>query len=105
MTWRRALEASDVPPGHTRSVDIEDEGVLICRTPEGALFALEDRCSHDGSSFENGALDGTVLTCPRHGARFDVINGAALSMPAVAPVETYPVRESGDGWIEVDVDS
>jgi len=51
MTWRRALEASDLPPGHTRSVNIEDEEILICRTPEGALFAVEDRCSHDGSSF------------------------------------------------------
>lgn len=104
MTWTRTVKLSEVPAGHTRPVTLEDDDILVCHTAEGHLFAVEDRCSHDGASFEDGKLDGCELTCPRHGARFDVTSGAALSMPAVAPVESYPVRRGEDDWIEVDIE-
>ena len=39
--------------------------------------------------------------CPRHGAYFDVTTGAALTLPAILPVETFPVRVEGDDvWVE-----
>ncbi len=104
MTWRRAIRAADLPVGGTVSVPLEDEDILICRTEGRRLFALEDRCSHDGASFEDGPLHGETLTCPRHGARFNVADGRALSMPAVAPLEVFPIRVTEDGWVEVEVE-
>lgn len=64
----------------------------------GELYALEDRCSHDDGPLCEGDFEpGTgVVTCPRHGARFDIRTGRPLSLPAVLPVDTFPVRIEGD---------
>jgi 3-phenylpropionate/trans-cinnamate dioxygenase ferredoxin subunit len=63
---------------------------------------MEDLCTHDGGPLAEGVLEGEVIECPRHGARFNVKTGAALCLPAVAPVATYAVRVQGDeiqvGW-------
>jgi nitrite reductase/ring-hydroxylating ferredoxin subunit len=41
-------------------------------------------------------LEGKVIECPRHGARFDVCTGAVLRMPAAAPLRTFPTRVEGN---------
>ena len=104
MSWYRVAENGEIAPGSAVSVSVDDEAVLLCRTADGELFAVEDRCSHDGSRFGSCAIDGKVLECPRHGAHFDVTTGEALKMPAVTPLETRRVRVSDDGEIEVDGD-
>ena len=43
-----------------------------------------------------GELDGARIMCPRHGATFDVRSGEALTLPAIMPLPTYPVRIDGD---------
>lgn len=70
----------------------------------GELYALEDRCSHDNGPLCEGDFDAEtgVVVCPRHGARFDIRTGRALSLPAYLPVETYPVRiEQGCVLVEL----
>jgi 3-phenylpropionate/trans-cinnamate dioxygenase ferredoxin subunit len=71
----------------------------------GELYAVEDRCSHDDGPLAEGELDAGagVAVCPRHGARIDIRSGRPLSLPAVLPVATYPVRVE-DGRIVVEVD-
>ena len=98
-----ACEREVVPLRGKKSVPIGDVTVLIVACDEH-LYAVEDRCSHDGGSFAHGALSGKVLTCPRHGATFDIATGRALTMPAVAPIETYELRITDDGWIELDME-
>jgi 3-phenylpropionate/trans-cinnamate dioxygenase ferredoxin subunit len=69
----------------------------------GELFALEDRCSHDDGPLCEGEFDVEegVAICPRHGARFDIRTGRPLTLPAVLPVETFPVRvEDGSVLVE-----
>ena len=70
----------------------------------GELYALEDRCSHDDGPLVEGDWDpdDRVVVCPRHGARFDLVTGRPLSLPATEPVETYPVRVE-DGVVKVSV--
>lgn len=104
MNRIRLLKVDDLQKGQIRCVRVADEDVLLARNHEGKVFAVEDRCSHDGGSFEDGALNGNVLTCPRHGAAFDIADGRALRMPAVAPIETFPARVTEDGWVEVEVE-
>lgn len=72
---------------------------------DGELCALEDRCSHDDGPLVEGDWepDEAVAICPRHGSRFDIRTGRPLSLPAVFPVETYPVRVE-DGIVKVTVD-
>jgi len=91
----------DVPDGGVRVVRIDDLPIAIFRLGD-QHFALEDVCTHDGGPLAEGFVEGDVIECPRHGARFDIRTGAVLAMPAIAPVPTYPVRVVGDaiqvGW-------
>jgi 3-phenylpropionate/trans-cinnamate dioxygenase ferredoxin component len=76
-------------------------GVYNCG---GSLYAIEDRCSHDDGPLCEGDWepDDCVVTCPRHGARFDLGTGRPLSLPAFQPVAVYPV-EVQDGIVRVDL--
>jgi 3-phenylpropionate/trans-cinnamate dioxygenase ferredoxin subunit len=62
----------------------------------GEYFAIADVCSHDDGPVAEGDLSGHEIECPRHGARFDLRTGEALSLPAVIDIPAYPVRIEGD---------
>ena len=70
----------------------------------GELYAIEDRCSHDDGPLAEGDWDPEerVVVCPRHGSRFDLTTGRALTLPAYLPVETFPVRVE-DGIVKVEL--
>jgi nitrite reductase/ring-hydroxylating ferredoxin subunit len=89
---------SDVPAaGALRVAD----AIAVFRVGD-RLCATQARCPHRGGPLDEGEVDGTVLTCPWHGARFDVCTGALLAGPATAPLETYQVTVEGAvGRIEV----
>jgi 3-phenylpropionate/trans-cinnamate dioxygenase ferredoxin subunit len=63
-----------------------------------ALYAVEDRCTHDGESLTGAQVEDCEIICPRHGARFCLRTGEALTPPAYEPVRTYAVREA-DGRV------
>ena len=86
---------NEVAPGTARRVVVDGIEVLLCNV-EGRIYAVEDVCTHDGAPLDQGELDEKCIVCPRHGATFDVTTGAALTLPAVLPVATYPVRLEGD---------
>ncbi|MCS7007673.1 MAG: Rieske 2Fe-2S domain-containing protein [Thermoleophilia bacterium] len=69
------------------------------------LLAIEDRCSHDDGPLCEGDWEpeACVVTCPRHGARFDLRTGVPLTLPAYRPVRTFPVSVV-DGMVVVDVE-
>lgn len=62
----------------------------------GEYFAIADICSHDDGPVAEGEVDGFEVECPRHGARFDIKSGRALTLPAVVDIPAYPVRVEGD---------
>jgi 3-phenylpropionate/trans-cinnamate dioxygenase ferredoxin subunit len=86
---------SAIAPGTTQRVEVDGVGVLLCNVA-GELYAVEDVCTHDGGELDASELDGCRIMCPRHGALFDVTTGKALTLPAVSPLPTYPVRIAGD---------
>jgi 3-phenylpropionate/trans-cinnamate dioxygenase ferredoxin subunit len=61
---------------------------------DGELYAIEDRCSHDDGPLCEGDFEPgeAVVICPRHGSRFDIRTGQALTLPAYLPVDTFPVK-------------
>ena len=83
---------SELQPGQVRLVEWEDLeiGVFNCA---GAVYAIEDRCSHDDGPLVEGELDQEECTieCPRHGSRFDLKTGNPLTLPAYVPVDTFAV--------------
>ena len=86
----------ELPPGHVKIVWSGPIaiGVYNCG---GKLYALEDRCSHDDGPLCEGEWeeDECIAICPRHGARFDITTGAALTLPAYEPVASYPGPDRG----------
>ena len=101
MAWVQAGNEGDVGAGEAMVVEVGGKRLALCNTGEG-LYAIDDQCTHDGGPLDQGKLDGREIECPRHGARFDVTTGRALSLPAVRPVKTYPVRVHA-GVVEVEL--
>ena len=93
----------EFPPGTVKIVRSGSlfVGVYNCG---GSLYAIEDRCSHDDGPLAEGDFDVEegYAVCPRHGAHIDIRTGRPLTLPAVEPVETFPVRVD-DGIVKVEV--
>lgn len=85
----------EIPEGGVKVVYVDEIPVAVFCI-DGAYHAIEDLCTHDGGPLADGVLEGCVIECPRHGARFDVRTGAVLAMPATVPVPAYDVRVEGD---------
>jgi 3-phenylpropionate/trans-cinnamate dioxygenase ferredoxin component len=88
---------TEVPDPGTMLVEVSDRLVVLIHAA-GHWYALDDVCTHDGGPLSDGPLDpqeGTIA-CPRHGAKFDVRSGAALTMPATQPTVAHEVKVDGD---------
>ena len=101
MAFKRIGKVSEVPTGKAKVYEVGDRAIAICNV-EGEFFAVDDLCTHDEASLDQGELDGFEIECPRHGARFDVRSGEVKALPAILPVGTFAVRVAGDD-IEVEV--
>lgn len=93
-TFYAVADLSEMPEGERLFVSIGEENIVIFNIA-GQLYAIGDVCTHDGGPLGEGELEDHQVTCPRHGASFDVRNGRALSLPAVIDVPSYPVRING----------
>jgi 3-phenylpropionate/trans-cinnamate dioxygenase ferredoxin component len=82
---------ADLPNGERLFVEIDNRQIVIFNIA-GQYFAIEDVCSHDDGPVGEGDLEGYNITCPRHGAEFDIRNGKAMAMPAVVDIPAYPVK-------------
>ncbi len=100
MAQEKVAAAADVPAGKVVVVEVDGQAIALCNV-DGTIYAIDDVCTHDGGSLDQGELDGAQIECPRHGARFDVRTGKALTLPAVRAVHRYQT-EVRDGEIFLD---
>ncbi len=91
----RVGKVSEIEPGSAKTVNVEGIDILVCNV-HGTFYAIEDVCTHDGAPLDQGTLEDKCVTCPRHGAQFDVTTGEAITLPAVMPVMTFQVHSDGD---------
>ncbi len=95
--WVDIGAASDLAEGIPLSAEVDGVPVVVVRCGSD-LYAVEDRCTHDGESFTGAEVENCELICPRHGSHFSLRSGEALTPPAYEPLRTYAVREQ-DGRI------
>jgi len=97
----RVAEVSDCADPSSQLVEVDGEMVaLFC--VGGQFYALDDVCTHDGGPLAGGELTDHKIACPRHGAKFDIRTGAALSMPAVRGTQSHDVKvEDGGVWVRL----
>jgi 3-phenylpropionate/trans-cinnamate dioxygenase ferredoxin subunit len=103
MAWTRVLPEGELPVGSARAVRVGLDDLLVCRLATGEVHVLEDVCSHDDAPLGDQRLDDGCVTCPRHGARFDVTSGDVRRSPAPVGIATFAARIQ-DGWIEADLE-
>jgi 3-phenylpropionate/trans-cinnamate dioxygenase ferredoxin subunit len=96
-------DTTDIELGHSQSVNINDVDILICHTDKG-FFAVEDLCTHSMIPLCGGQIQGNYITCPLHGAVFDLTDGSVQSPPAFEDLKTFKLRVEGTS-IEVSNDS
>jgi 3-phenylpropionate/trans-cinnamate dioxygenase ferredoxin component len=100
----RVCSVDELPVGVARRFSVDGREVAIVNLGEDGVHALDAVCSHEHAWLDEGEVDtdeGTI-ECPKHGSTFDVATGKALTLPAIAPVASFPVSVDGDEiWIEV----
>ncbi|HYM14690.1 MAG TPA: non-heme iron oxygenase ferredoxin subunit [Dehalococcoidia bacterium] len=94
-------KVADTPPGTISVHEASGVRIALCNV-NGRFYAIDDVCTHDAGPLDQGELEGELVECPRHGAKFNVTDGRAVVLPAVRPVKTYPVQVDGDD-VKVDL--
>lgn len=103
--WFNVAPEEELTPGKAKLVDVDNVMVAVFNL-DGEYYAIEDVCTHDGAPMlgcgmeQEKVVDGAELICPRHGARFCVKTGEALTPPAYEPTTTFPVKVE-NGMVQV----
>jgi 3-phenylpropionate/trans-cinnamate dioxygenase ferredoxin subunit len=103
MRWITVAAAESILPGDYASTESPDGTFIAVFNVGGEFHAIEDVCTHDGGGLAGGTVEGDQVICPRHGARFCLRTGKALTPPAYEPVRHFPTRVV-DGQVEVEVE-
>ena len=95
----KVAHMDSIAPGELLRVEVA--GRLVClANVDGAIYAVDDDCTHISGPLDQGELEGCILTCPLHLARFDVCTGKVLRGPAREDLPTYAVHiEGGDIYV------
>jgi naphthalene 1,2-dioxygenase ferredoxin component len=93
--WVRAAARSDLAEGEVLGVEVEGHSIALYDI-DGSIFATDNICTHAYARLSDGWLDGELIECPLHAARFDVRTGKVLDPPATEDLKTYPVRVIDD---------
>lgn len=91
-----AGKVSDIPPGKMIKITVDGKDVMVANI-EGDFCAMEDTCTHQGSSLSEGTLEGCVVTCGWHKAEFDCKTGKLAKFPAkINDLASYNVTVESD---------
>ena len=98
----KIAEAKDLAPGTAKVVEVEGQSIALFNVA-GTFHAIDNTCTHVGGPLGEGELAGDVVTCPWHGAKFNVRTGEVLGPPARTGVRSFPVKVQGnDVLVELD---
>jgi 3-phenylpropionate/trans-cinnamate dioxygenase ferredoxin subunit len=97
----KVATTGEIAPGQGKIVEVQGKEIALFNVG-GEYFAIDNMCTHEEASLADGEISGFEVTCPLHGAKFDVRSGQVLGPPAYDDVTSYPVRVSGAD-VEIDV--
>ena len=97
----KVCEASDVPTGAMCPVEVGERRLMIVNV-DGVLHAVDRICTHEEADLSSGFLIGSVVTCPLHLSRFDVVSGEVQNPPATVSLKTYRLKVEGTSvYVEI----
>ena len=93
--------SEDIPDPGKKVFEVEDQFVVVFHV-NGQFYCLDDVCTHDGGPLGEGTIEGMCVRCPRHGAKFDIRTGKALTMPATVDTRCHEVKvENGKVFVRL----
>ena len=95
MDFIEVAKVSEIPVGKMKSVTLQGNEILVANV-QGKYYSIADRCTHARGDLSKGTLEGKIVTCPRHGSKFDVTNGKVVGGPAKKDEPSYEVKIEGD---------
>jgi 3-phenylpropionate/trans-cinnamate dioxygenase ferredoxin subunit len=93
--WMHVAKLSQMADPGKETVEVADRLVVLFRIG-GEVYCLDDVCTHDGGPLGEGDIEDHTVACPRHGAKFDIRDGQALTMPATEATTAHKVKLDGD---------
>ena len=99
--FTKVASTADLAPGEAKCVEVAGKKIALFNL-EGSFYAIDDTCTHRGGPLSEGEVSGEEVTCPWHGAIYNIKTGAVLGPPAARGVASYPVRVQGSD-VEVEV--
>ena len=90
-----ACQTSEISDGQKLLVEVDEQLVILFQVGDD-YHCIDDVCTHDGGTLSDGELEGCEIICPRHGAKFDICTGKALSMPATQDTTSHEVKIDGE---------
>ena len=90
----RVAATSDIPPGEGKTVEVGGRQIAVFNC-DGAFYAIDNTCKHQGGPLGEGELAGTIVTCPWHGWTYDVTTGISPEDPGCA-VDRYDIQLEGN---------
>jgi len=91
----QVAEKKDLPAGSAKAVEVNGKQIALFNIDD-EYYAIDDTCTHVGGSLSEGFVDGNEVTCPLHGATFDITNGKVTGEPAEEGVKSYKVHIEGE---------
>jgi len=90
-----AARLDELEPGQGKLIEVDDKEIALFNC-DGEYYAIDNECTHVGGPLCDGEIDGATVTCPWHGAEFDLKSGEVLAPPAEEGVNTYKVHIDGN---------
>jgi nitrite reductase (NADH) small subunit len=98
--FHRAAAVSEVSPGQSKLLSIAGKSIAVFHV-DGKWFAIDNTCPHRQGPLNEGTLEGTIVSCPWHGWRFDLATGVCKMNPMVK-ADVFPTKVDGDFvWVEL----
>jgi 3-phenylpropionate/trans-cinnamate dioxygenase ferredoxin subunit len=94
-TFVAVAKLEDLPAGGKLVVEVNGTSIILVKTND-RIFAVRNLCSHAYEALDCGRVRNGWISCPVHGARFDLETGDPINPPATMPIDTYEVRIEGD---------
>src|SRR5207247_10592887 len=92
--FMKVATTDELEDQQAKRVEVEGQKLALFRVGE-AFYALSDTCTHRGGPLSEGTVEGAEVTCPWHGAKFDVKSGSVMGTPPRREVKSYRVRGAG----------
>ena len=96
-------QRSNISDTEARAFTVAGRELVLCDV-EGEIYALDGICTHEDLPLDGGEIDDGILECPWHGATYEVCTGRVRGLPAITPLQSFPVRVDDEGNVFVDIE-